>query len=134
MQSAPMLSARDRLLLAFANLESYGIAARPSLELGLAAAHADLRVSLAQRYPDGLGSYVFWLRSDECRFSPAGEFIDQAGLRLHCSSPEVLPAIIAGCAASGIEVELCPEPAIAPGPAALSQSQSTSCRAWMSTS
>ena len=101
-----MPSARDRLLLAFANLESHGIAARPSLELGLEAAHADLRASVAERYPNGLGSYVFWLRSDECRFSPAGEFIDRAGLRLHCSSPEVIAAVIAGCSASGIEVEV----------------------------
>jgi hypothetical protein len=108
LESGHMLSARDRLLLAFANLESYGIAARPSLDSGLEAAHADLRASLAERYPNGLGSYVFWLSSNECRFSPAGEFIDRAGLPLHCSSPAVIPAVIAGCSGSGIDVDVDP--------------------------
>jgi hypothetical protein len=48
------LSDRDRMLLAFANLPSHGIAARPAM----ASDAAGLAAKLGARHPGGLGSYV----------------------------------------------------------------------------
>jgi len=48
------LSDRDRMLLAFANLASHGIAARPATASDAAGLAAELRA----RHPGGLGSYA----------------------------------------------------------------------------
>jgi len=86
---------RDRLMLAFAELNRHGILARPALATTAEQGHALLRAELAARHPHGLGSYVFWTRADEQRFDPAGDLT--AALPLHCSSEAVATAAEAVC-------------------------------------
>ena len=63
------LTDRDRLLLAFANLASYGIAARDAYGDSATEAHAAVAADLRLRHPHGLGAYVFWTRTDDARAS-----------------------------------------------------------------
>ena len=56
---------RDRLLLAFAELEMYGIDAPAAVEVAPARARAAITARLRARAPHGLGSYVFWTRTGE---------------------------------------------------------------------
>ena len=65
-------SLRDRLLLAFANLASYGIAARDAYGETAAEAHAAVAADLRLRFPHGTGAYVFWTRPDDERFDEHG--------------------------------------------------------------
>jgi hypothetical protein len=81
------LSDRDGKLLAFANLASHGIAARPAT----ASDAAGLAAELGARHPGGLGSYVFWHRDDDASFDPTGT-LTAAALTLHCSGEESLTA------------------------------------------
>jgi len=67
------LKTRDRLLLAFANLASYGIDTYPAVEGDLESARAQLEAECRPAHPDGLLSYVFWLRSDEATLFQQGE-------------------------------------------------------------
>jgi hypothetical protein len=92
------LSDRDRMLLAFANLASHGIAARPAM----AGDAARLAAELGARHPHGLGSYVFWHRDDDASFDPTGTLTD--ALTLHCSSEESLTAARAACREVGVDV------------------------------
>jgi hypothetical protein len=69
---------RDRMLLAFANLASHGIAARPAM----ASDAAGLAAELGARHPRGLGSYVFWHRDDDASFDPTGTLTDALTLAL----------------------------------------------------
>lgn len=86
---------RDRLMLAFAELNRHGILARPALSTTAEQGHALLRADLAARHPHGLGSYVFFTQADEQRFDPTGDLT--AALPLHCSSEEVATAVKAVC-------------------------------------
>ena len=54
------LCLRDRLLLACANLNSYGIAARGPLSGDPVELARRLESELADRYPHGTRSYAFW--------------------------------------------------------------------------
>jgi hypothetical protein len=92
------LSDRDRMLLAFANLASHGIAARPAM----ASDAAGLAAKLGARHPGGLRSYVFWHRDDDASFDPTGTLTD--ALTLHCSSEESLTAARAACRQVGVDV------------------------------
>jgi hypothetical protein len=92
------LSDRDRLLLAFANLASYGIAARPAMAGDAAGLAAELRA----RHPRGLGSYVFWHHDDDASFDRTGTLT--AALTLHCSGDETLRAARAACRQVGVDV------------------------------
>lgn len=92
-----LLSARDRLLLAFANLASYGITARSAVDGDADAAHREIRAELRAEYPLGRGSYVFWLKSDESGFSPSGQLVERAGLVLHYGNEEDVEGIKAAC-------------------------------------
>jgi hypothetical protein len=92
------LSDRDRMLLAFANLASHGIAARPAM----AGDAAGLAAELGARHPGGLGSYVFWHRVDDAAFDPTGTLT--AALILHCSGEEALTAARAACRQVGVDV------------------------------
>jgi hypothetical protein len=92
------LSDRDRLLLAFANLASHGIAARPAMATDMARLAAEMRA----RYPRGLGSYVFWHRDNDASFDPTGTLT--TALTLHCSGEEALTAARAACRQVGIDV------------------------------
>jgi hypothetical protein len=92
------LSDRDRLLLAFANLASHGIAARPAMASDAARLAAELRA----RHPLGLGSYVFWHCDNDASFDPTGTLT--TALTLHCSGEEALTAAHAACRQVGIDV------------------------------
>ena len=102
--NAVILSSRDRLLLAFANLQSYGIAAKACLDQTAETAHEDLWVELKATFPHGLGSYVFWLAGDEVLFSSSGDLMDGTELPLHYSTEDVVPGVIAACGDVDIEV------------------------------
>ena len=92
------LNDRDRMLLAFANLASHGVAARPAM----AGDAAGLAAELSARHPWGLGSYVFWHHDDDAAFDSTGTLTD--GLTLHCSGEESLTAARAACLQVGVDV------------------------------
>jgi hypothetical protein len=92
------LSDRDRMLLAFANLASHGIAARPAMATDMSRLAAETRA----RHPHGLGSYVFWHRDNEASFDPTGTLT--TALTLHCSGEEALTAAHAACRQVGVDV------------------------------
>ena len=98
------LTCRDRLLLAFAELEMYGIAARDAVDAEPDRTRARLSVQLRARAPHALGSYVFWVRADE-----AGAV---ARLPLHTSGAEVDRAVAAACAHHGLTVRPGPRPGV----------------------
>ena len=96
------LSARDRLLLAFAELGSYGITAEESVDIGPEQARSAIPAPRGRPAPHGLGSYVFWVRADEVAFTADGEL--RFGLPLHTSGDEVDRALHAAVAGYGLEV------------------------------
>ena len=98
------LGMRDRLLLAFANLNSYGIVAHPRLPGSAEAAHRKVADEVRTKYPHGLGSYVFWLAVDDTQFRPDGSLPSAIELSLHYGNDDVVPAVIAACADMGIEI------------------------------
>jgi hypothetical protein len=95
---------RDRLALAFAELNSHGILAYTALPTTVERGHALLRAELAARYPHGLGSYVFFTQADEQQFDPAGHLT--VALPLHCSNQEVATAVEAACAGARVDPRL----------------------------
>jgi hypothetical protein len=95
---------RDRLALAFAELNRHGILARTALPTTAERGHALLRAEVAARYPHGLGSYVFFTQADEQQFDPTGDLT--AALPLHCSSGEVVTAVEAACAGVRVDTRL----------------------------
>ena len=74
---------RDRLLLALTELVRYGVAAAESLPGTADEARERLLVDLWTRAPGALGSYAFWLRTDETCFGPDGTL--RGDLPLHTS-------------------------------------------------
>jgi hypothetical protein len=87
-----LLSDRDRLLLAFAELAAYGIAAEESLPGTPDQAREALLVRLWTRAPRALGSYVFWTRSAESSFDDTGAL--RAELPLHTSEDVAAAAFV----------------------------------------
>lgn len=100
----PGLGMRDRLLLAFANLNSYGVVAHPHLPGSAEAVHRQVANEVRNKYPHGLGSYVFWLAVDDAPFCPDGSLPSTIELALHYGNDDVVPAVIAACADMSIEV------------------------------
>ena len=97
------LSDRDRLLLAFANLASYGIAARDAYGDSATEAHAAVAADLRLRHPHGLGAYVFWTRTDDAsRFDAYGNLISE--LPLHTGGEGTAEAVRSAAALAGIEL------------------------------
>jgi hypothetical protein len=97
------LSHRDRLLLAFANLASYGIAARDAYGDSATEAHAAVAADLRLRHPHGLGAYVFWTRTDDAsRFDAYGNLISE--LPLHTGGDGTAEAVRSAAALVGIEL------------------------------
>ena len=89
---SPYLSARDQLLLAFANLASYGIYARPAVGGSLSEAQKGVSAEAAQRSPFAPDDYVFWRRDDEpFAFGESGALIGP--LPLHFGNPSLAAAI-----------------------------------------
>ena len=99
------LTTRDRLLLAFANLASYGIETFPAVEGDFESARAQLEAECRAAHPDGLLSYVFWLRSDEATLFQQGDLPPGCALPLfYHSRGEIVHAIAAACGDVSIEV------------------------------
>jgi hypothetical protein len=97
------LSDRDRLLLAFANLASYGIAARDAYGDSATEAHAAVAADLRLRRPHGLGAYVFWTRTDDAsRFDAYGNLTSE--LPLHTGGDRTAEAVRSAAALVGIEL------------------------------
>ncbi len=98
----------DRLLLAFANLESYGIDTRilpgtnPDRELTL------LRASIFEAFPDGTASCVFLLKRDISCFGCTGTL--RRPVHLHHSGADVTKAIGAALAEVGLGIAERPGP------------------------
>src|SRR3954453_16853560 len=63
-------SDRDRLLLAFANLASYGIATRDAYGEHANEAHAAMAAALRLRHPKGLGAYGLRTPADDAPALP----------------------------------------------------------------
>jgi hypothetical protein len=100
----PTSNDRDRLALAFAELNRHGILAHAALATTAEQGHALLRTHLAARYPAGLGSYVFSTQADEHRFDATGNLTSP--LPLHCSSEEVAKAVEAACRAARVALQM----------------------------
>ena len=97
------LSDRDRLLLAFANLASYGIAARDAYGDSATEAHAAVAADLRFRFPHSTGAYVFWTRPDDDRaFDAYGRLV--AELPLHTGGEGTAEALRTAVALEGIEL------------------------------
>ena len=97
------LSDRERLLLAFANLASYGIAARDAYGDSATEAHAAVAADLRLRFPHGTGAYVFWTAADDSRsFDTYGRLI--ADLPLHVGGERTTEALRTAAALEGIEL------------------------------
>ena len=76
-------TARDRLLLAFADLASYGIYARPAVDGSPAQARERVSAEAARRTAFAPNDYVFWCRDDEpLAFDMTGSLIGSLPLRL----------------------------------------------------
>jgi hypothetical protein len=98
------LAVRDRLLLAFAELAMYGVAAEDDVHTEPEQARAEIAALLRMRAPHGLGSYVFRLRTDE----GGGD----TRVALYTSGPEVDRAVVAACAHHGLAVRPGPRPGV----------------------
>ena len=96
------LSDRDRLLLAFANLASYGIATRDAYGEHATEAHAAVAADLRLRHPHGLGAYVFWTRADDAHFDAYGNLTSD--LPLHTGGEGTAAALRTAAALMGIEL------------------------------
>lgn len=89
---SPLINARDRLLLAFANLASYGIYARPAVGGSLPKARERMITEAATRIPFAPDDYVFWRRDDESSaFDETGDLV--APLPVHFGDPSLTAAI-----------------------------------------
>src|SRR4051812_3280981 len=97
------LSDRDRLLLAFANLASYGLAARDAYGESATEAHAAVAADLRLRQPHGLGAYVFWTAPDDAQaFDAYGRLV--AELPLHTGGKGTTDAVRTAVALAGVEL------------------------------
>ena len=104
MRTLDAITSRDRLLLAFAELEMYGIAARDAVDAEPGRTRARLSAQLRAGAPHALGSYVFWVRADEA--GGVGQ------LPLYTSGAEVDRAVVAACAHHGLTVRPGPRPGV----------------------
>jgi hypothetical protein len=89
------VTSRDRLLLAFANLNSYGIDSRPAFGTTRRQAEAVILDELEAQHPGAIGSWVFWTEPDDDAFTADGE--PSRPLELHCSADDVVRAVLAAC-------------------------------------
>jgi hypothetical protein len=90
---------RDALLLAFEELSGYGVLTVAAATGETAQVRFELARALMATAPFGLGSYAFWLASDEHHFAE--------GRRppLYTSGPEVDIALAAALAHQGYDIE-----------------------------
>jgi hypothetical protein len=86
------LVTRDRLLLAFADLGSYGIVAQPSVSGPITRARAFMEAKAAHRAPFAQRDHVFWREADDAAaFDAAGNLT--GALMLHIGNPELAAAV-----------------------------------------
>jgi hypothetical protein len=98
-------STRDRLLLAFANLASYGIATRDAYGEHAAETHAAIAADLRLRHPNGLGAYVFWTAPDDAAsFDEHGRLTGE--LPLHLGGKHTTEAVRTALALAGVELAI----------------------------
>jgi hypothetical protein len=98
-------SDRDRLLLAFANLASYGIATRDAYGEHATEAHAAIAADLRLRHPNGLGTYVFWTAPDDAAsFDEYGRLTDE--LPLHIGGKGTAEAVRTALALAGVDLAI----------------------------
>jgi len=102
-------STRDRLLLAFADLASYGIEAHPALGTDPDTTRMHLRDAILAQYPQATGSYIFWTTPDDHAFDHNGEL--RHPLTLHHSGAEVARATHASLAQVGLRATAAEPPA-----------------------
>jgi hypothetical protein len=67
-----MISTRDRLMLAFAELDAYGIVATHAAHGSPELTRIAMRSLLLSRYPNGTGAFMFWAAADEDNFDADG--------------------------------------------------------------
>jgi hypothetical protein len=87
--------ARDALLLAFAELEAYGVLTVARATGDAAQVRFGLADALRVAAPHGMGSYAFWLADDEHLFDAGGS------PPIFTSGPEVDLALAAALAHQG---------------------------------
>ena len=98
-------SDRDRLLLAFANLASYGIASRDAYGDSATEAHAAVAADLRLRQPSGLGAYAFWTATDDAdSFDEHGRLIEE--LPLHIGGTRTAEAVRTALALAGVDLAI----------------------------
>jgi hypothetical protein len=90
--------ARDTLLLAFTEIDGYGVLTAAGAAGTAAAVAAMLTGTLQVMAPHGMGSYAFWLASDEHRFAGGGL------PPVYTSGPDVDRALAAALRHQGYEV------------------------------
>ena len=98
------LSDRDRLLLAFANLASYGIAARDAYGDSATEAHAAVAADLRLRLPTGSAPTFLDRRRRRLPFDAYGNLI--AELPLHTGGEGTAEAVRTAAALVGIELAI----------------------------
>ncbi|MDP2710575.1 MAG: hypothetical protein Q8O56_05095 [Solirubrobacteraceae bacterium] len=84
-------SPHDRLLLAFANLASYGIQVRHAPATCAHGARAELERETSTRFPHGTGSCLLWTVPTPARQPRAGTGGSTCA-RLYCSDHDVVSA------------------------------------------
>lgn len=84
-------SSRDRLLLAFANLASYGVQVRHAPATCMHGARAALERETAARFPHGTGSCLLWTTPTPTQQPRAGTG-NSTCARLYCSDRGVVSA------------------------------------------
>jgi hypothetical protein len=94
-------SDRDRLLLAFADAERHGIAAREDYAADERSGREGLRDALRRATPYGIGSYVFSTWPEHRFFDEEGRLI--AELTVHTSGEESARAVMVILAAHGFD-------------------------------
>jgi hypothetical protein len=90
---------RDALLLAFAEMEAYGVLSVAGATGTTAEVRAELAAGLRRVAPGGMGSFAFWLTADEHLFRGGG------GPPVHTSGPDVDAALAAALAHQGYALD-----------------------------
>lgn len=98
------IALRDKLLLCFADLDSYGVHAWPSVPMGIGQARRYIVTQILREHPEAIGSYVFWVNSDDLLFSSGGELIAGRSLPLYHSGVDVARAIHTVCTQLGVRI------------------------------
>lgn len=95
------MSTRDRLMLASANLASYGFVVAESLPLPFLTARDAVRSTTVRLRPHATDAWMFWLHADHCRsFGADGFSTDE--LRLHVGAADVLAALVEVLGVAGV--------------------------------